>query len=49
MCECPTAPDKLGPRVGEDEVLDTLLRAVEDRGTEYLWDPTPILRTVIDG
>lgn len=45
----PAPPDELGPCVGQDEVLDTLLRLVEDMRVECLGHLTPVLHAILDG
>lgn len=42
----PATPDKLGPCVGEHEVLDLLLCLVEDGLVELIRNVTPVLHTV---
>lgn len=43
----PLVLNKLGPSVGKNKVLDTLLRIVKDSLIELLWDIAPVLHAVL--
>lgn len=41
--------DELGPRIGENKILDALLRIIKDIRPERLGNVPPVLHTVMDG